>query len=179
MSSRRTFLGQVLGGTASLALRGWRPAAKGPSGSSRVLGASDRVRVGLIGAGGRGQEILKEAMHCPNTEAVAVADVYTRRHDEVKRFAPGIKVYTDFRRLLDDRSVDAVLIATPQHLHALHFVPALQAGKDVYPVNQQRGGREGARARGSGAHGTDHGHSLAHVSQRPLWRLDAAYPCRL
>ena len=90
------------------------------------------MRVGLIGAGGRGQEILKEAMRCPNTEAVAVADVYTRRHDEVKRFAPGIKVYTDFRRLLDDRSVDAVLIATPQHLHALHFVPAIQAGKDVY-----------------------------------------------
>ncbi|PYV21801.1 MAG: gfo/Idh/MocA family oxidoreductase [Acidobacteria bacterium] len=132
MSSRRTFFGQVLGGTASLALRGWRPTTKGPGSSSRVLGASDRVRVGLIGAGGRGQEILKEAMRCPNAEAVAVADVYTRRHDEVKRFAPGIKAYTDFRRLLDDRSVDAVLIATPQHLHALHFVPAIQAGKDVY-----------------------------------------------
>src|SRR2546426_4403325 len=117
MSSRRTFFGQVLGGTATLALRGWRPTPKGPSNSSRVLGANDRVRVGLIGAGGRGQEILKEAMRCPNTEAVAVADVYSRRHDEGKRFAPRIKADTDFRRLLDGRHVDPGPVATPQHPH--------------------------------------------------------------
>jgi len=125
MASRRTFVEQVLRSTATLAISGWLP-------SGRVLGANDRVRVGLIGAGGRGQEILKEAMHCANTEVVAVADVYTRRHDEVKRFAPSIKAYVDFRRLLDDRSIDAVLIATPQHMHALHFVPSIEAGKDVY-----------------------------------------------
>jgi predicted dehydrogenase len=71
-------------------------------------------------------------MRCPNTEAVAVADVYTRRLDEVKKFVPHIATYTDFRRLLDDQSIDAVLIATPQHQHALNFVPAIQAGKDVY-----------------------------------------------
>src|SRR5436309_2996720 len=128
MASRRSFLGQVLGSSAALAASGWLPAAAGSSGASRILNANDRVRVGLIGAGGRGQEILKEAMRCPNTEAVAVADAYRRRLDEVKRFAPGIKTYTDFRRLLDDRGIDAVLIATPQHLHALHFVPALQVG---------------------------------------------------
>jgi predicted dehydrogenase len=125
MPTRRTFLRQALGGTAAVALSSSLP-------SSRVLGANDRVRLGLIGAGGRGKEIFKVAIGCPSTEAVAVADIYTRRFDEVKQFAPNIKTYTDFRQLLDDQSVDAVLIATPQHLHALHFVPAIQAGKDVY-----------------------------------------------
>ena len=125
MSSRRKFMGQILGGTVTLAASGLFP-------SSRVLGANERVRVGLIGAGGRGQEIFKAAIRCPNTEAVAVADVYTRRLDEVKKFAPNIAAYTDFRRLLDDKNVDAVLIATPQHQHALNFVPAIQAGKDIY-----------------------------------------------
>ena len=100
--------------------------------ASKVLGANDRVRIGLIGGGGRGQEILKAALRCPNTEAVAVADVYTRRLEEVKAFAPGVHTFADFRRLLDDKSIDAVLIATPQHQHALNFVPAIQAGKDVY-----------------------------------------------
>jgi predicted dehydrogenase len=125
MSNRRQFL---LGVTANVTAT----AISGLAGSRRVLGANDRVRLGLIGAGGRGKEILREALACPNTEAVAVADIYTRRHDEVKRFAPAIKAYTDFRHLLDDSSIDAVLIASPQHLHALHFVPALEAGKDVY-----------------------------------------------
>ena len=71
-------------------------------------------------------------MRCRNAEAVAAADVYTRRLDEVKAMAPQIKTYKDARQLLDDKSVDAVLIATPQHQHALNFVPAIQAGKDVY-----------------------------------------------
>ncbi len=125
MPSRRTFIGQLLGGTATLAASGLFP-------SRRVLGANDRVRLGLIGAGGRGQEILKSALRCPNTEAVAIADVYTRRLDEVKHSLPHVKTYSDFRRLLDDTSIDAVLIATPQHQHALNFVPAIKAGKDLY-----------------------------------------------
>lgn len=125
MSTRRKFVGQILGGATTLAFSGLIP-------SSRVLGANDRIRLGLIGAGGRGQAILKAALRCANTEAVAVADVYTRRLDEAKQFVPSIKGYTDFRRLLDDRSIDAVLIASPQHVHALHFIPAIQAGKEVY-----------------------------------------------
>ncbi len=125
MSNRRKFIGQILGGAATLAASRFYP-------SSRTLGAHDRVRIGLIGAGGRGQEILKTALRCPNTEAVAVADVYTRRLEKVKGFVPHIKTTSEFRRLLDDTSIDAVLIATPQHQHALNFVPSLKAGKDVY-----------------------------------------------
>jgi predicted dehydrogenase len=97
-----------------------------------VLGANDRIRIGLIGAGGRGTQIFKAALKCPNVEGVAVADVYTRRLDQLKESMPAMQTYRDFRKLLDDKSIDAVLIATPQHLHALNFVPAIQAGKDVY-----------------------------------------------
>jgi predicted dehydrogenase len=125
MPTRREFVGNVLAGAAALAVTG-------TFASRRVLGANNRIRIGLIGAGGRGQEIFKSALQCPNTEAVAVADVYTRRLDEVKKFAPQVKTYQDFRKLLDDKSIDAVLIATPQHQHALNFVPAIQAGKDIY-----------------------------------------------
>ena len=125
MTNRRMFLGRILGGAATLAVSSALP-------SRRVLGANERVRIALIGAGGRGQEILKAAMRCPNTEAVAAADIYTRRLEETKQFAPGIKTFSDFRRVLDDSSIDAVLIATPQHQHALQFVPALEAHKDVY-----------------------------------------------
>lgn len=107
-------------------------AVSGFAPSGRILGANDRVRFGVIGPGGRGQAIFKAALKAPNTEAVAVADVYTRRLDQAKAIAPGVKTYSDFRRVLDDKSIDAVLIATPQHQHALNFVPAIQAGKDVY-----------------------------------------------
>jgi predicted dehydrogenase len=122
---RRRFLKQV-GAAAGAALAHHLVAAP------KVLGANERVRLGLIGAGNRGTEILRAALRCPNTEAVAAADVYSRRLDAVGRVVPDIKTYADFRRLLDDKSIDAVLIATPQHQHALNFVPALQAGKDVY-----------------------------------------------
>jgi predicted dehydrogenase len=125
MASRRVFMQKALTGSAALAAYGLLP-------SSRVLGANDRIRIGLIGAGGRGTVIFKAALKCPNVEAVGVADVYTRRLDKVKGIVPGIKTYSDFRKMLEDKSIDAVLIATPQHLHALNFVPSLQAGKDVY-----------------------------------------------
>ena len=125
MLNRRRFIQQLGGGVAAIAGSSmFRP--------GRVLGANDRIGFGLIGAGGRGIDIFKAALHAPNCQAIAVADVYSRRLDEVKAIVPAIQTYTDFRRLLDDKSIDAVLIATPQHQHALNFVPAIQAGKDVY-----------------------------------------------
>jgi predicted dehydrogenase len=125
VSGRRWFLKET-GVAAGMVLSHGLLAAPKP------LGANDRVRLGLIGAGDRGTEILRTALRCPNTEAVAAADVYTHRLDAIQRVAPGVKTYSDFRHLLDDKSIDAVLIATPQHQHALNFVPALQVGKDVY-----------------------------------------------
>jgi len=125
MSNRREFITKVVGGAATMAVAEF-------SSASRILGANDRVRFALIGAGGRGKEILKAAIQCTNVEAVAVSDLYTRRLDEAKHIIPNAKTYADFRQLLDDKSIDAVLIASPHHQHALNFVPAIQAGKDVY-----------------------------------------------
>jgi predicted dehydrogenase len=107
-------------------------AASGIVAPRSVLGANDRIRFGLIGAGGRGKDIFRVALKCPNAEAVAVADIYPRRLDEARAMAPAVKTCNDYRRLLDDKSIDAVLIATPQHQHALNFVAAIAAGKDVY-----------------------------------------------
>jgi predicted dehydrogenase len=125
MTNRRIFLQQLVGSSTWVAAVGLSP-------STRVLGANERIRIGLIGAGSRGREIFRTALRCSNVEAVAAADVYTRMLDEVKAVAPGIATYRAYQRLLDDKSIDAVLIATPQHQHALNFVPAIQAGKDVY-----------------------------------------------
>jgi predicted dehydrogenase len=100
--------------------------------ASNVLGSNDRIRLGIIGPGARGSEILREALACENVECVGAADVYTKRLEDVKKIAPDAKTYLDYRQLLEDRSIDAVLIATPQHLHCEHFLAALDAGKHVY-----------------------------------------------
>lgn len=100
--------------------------------AARVLGANDRVRLGIIGPGARGQELMKWALQVPNVEFVAAADVFTRRQEEAKAIAPGIKTFSDHRRLLDLKDVDAVLVATPLHCHARHFLDTLAAGKDLY-----------------------------------------------
>ena len=120
MDSRRKFIGSVATGLA------------GSLAPSQVLGANDRIRLGIIGPGARGMEIVREAIACPNTEFTAFADIYTRRLEETKQVAPNAKTYLDYRYLLEDKNVDAVLIATPQHLHCEHFTAALDAGKHVY-----------------------------------------------
>lgn len=120
MQSRRNFIGKVATGLA------------GTLAASNVLGANDRIRFGLVGTGSRGTELLREAIACPNSECVAAADVYTKQLDSARAIAPGARLYRDYRALLDDSSLDAVLIATPPHLHAEQFLAALDAGKHVY-----------------------------------------------
>jgi predicted dehydrogenase len=120
MQSRRLFIEKFATGLAST-LAG-----------STVLSAHDRVRIGLIGAGARGAELLREALACESVDCAAVADIYSKRLEEARGIAPNARGYADYRALLDDRSVDAVIIATPQHLHAAPFVAAMEAGKHVY-----------------------------------------------
>ncbi|HXN96095.1 MAG TPA: Gfo/Idh/MocA family oxidoreductase [Candidatus Acidoferrales bacterium] len=121
-NSRREFIRQAAIGAATLA-------AYPPS---RVLGANDRVRVGMIGVGGRGQELLKQVLGVPDAQLVAIADVYTRSRDEAKQMAPGIQTLDDHRRLLDMKDIDGVIVASPLHIHARHFLDTLAAGKDLY-----------------------------------------------
>lgn len=98
----------------------------------KVRGANDRVRLGIIGPGARGQELMKEFNSVPNTEFVAAADVFNKRHDEAKALAPGIKAFSDHRQLLELKDVDAVIVATPLHCHTRHFLDTIAANKDLY-----------------------------------------------
>src|SRR5713101_6340981 len=100
--------------------------------STRVLGTNDRVRLGIIGPGARGQELMREFLNVPNVEFVAAADVYTRRQQEAGHLAPGIKTLADHRRLLDMKDLDAVIVASPLHCHARHFLDTIAAGKDLF-----------------------------------------------
>jgi predicted dehydrogenase len=121
-NSRRDFVKQAAIGAA--AFLAYPP--------SRVLGANDRVRVGLIGVGGRGQDLLKQVQHVHNAELVAIADIYSRRRNEAMHMANGIQTFDDHRRLLELKDLDAVIVASPLHLHARHFLDTLDAGKDLY-----------------------------------------------
>ncbi|RZU43061.1 Gfo/Idh/MocA family protein [Edaphobacter modestus] len=119
-TDRRSFL--IAGGLTAVA-------------STRAFGANDRLRIGVIGAGGRMQSLLSSA---ENTglpfEIAAISDVYTPRRDEVKTrpSAAMAATHVDYRNVLDDNTVDAVIIATPDHWHVRIAVDALAAGKDVY-----------------------------------------------
>ena len=101
--------------------------------AARVWGANDRIRMGLIGSGGRGREDWGTFLKEPDVEAVAVCDVYEPFLQKGVAMADGrAKPYKDFRRLLEDKGIDAVIVAPPDHWHALMTVAACDAGKDVY-----------------------------------------------
>jgi len=132
--NRRQFLDGSIRTTAGITL-GMAALART---SPRAFGANDRVVLGLIGAGGRGS-LLTEGMvkDADNVEAKYVCEVdETRGHgviknlEEIQGYAP--KRVVDMREVMDDKDVDAVVIATPGHWHSLATVWACQAGKDVY-----------------------------------------------
>lgn len=101
-------------------------------GATRISGANDRIRCATIGTGGRGTYLTKQFV-AQGAEVAAVCDVYEPHlQDGLKEASPGAKSYEDYRRLLEDKSIDAVIVATPDHHHAHMFVDAIQAGKDVY-----------------------------------------------
>jgi predicted dehydrogenase len=95
--------------------------------------ANDRIGIGVIGCGGMGRMDLADFQKQPEAEIVAVCDVYQPNLQEAHQLTDGkARTYSDFRKLLDDRAVDAVVVATPDHWHPLIAVAACQAGKDVY-----------------------------------------------
>ncbi len=130
--NRRRFVG-TLAGSAGLAL--------GPRlAPASALGANERIRVGIAGTGGRARGLMRQLKELPGCELVAVSDVYEPRMLEAVEIA-GTKAVKlpDYRRLLDDKDVHAVLIGSPDHWHLKMTEDALAAGKDVYlekPVSQ-------------------------------------------
>jgi predicted dehydrogenase len=102
-------------------------------GASRVLGANDRVRLGFVGLGNRGDQVLDAFLAHADAEVVAICDLWQPYLDfAAKKIGTGPAQTKDYRRLLDRSDVDAVVISTPDHWHALQAIHACQAGKDVY-----------------------------------------------
>jgi predicted dehydrogenase len=104
---------------------------------SRIVGANERVNLGLIGCGGRGRQVAELMIQAPGAAYIAVCDVYDANAASAKKWAEessrsSAQSFKDFRKLLEQKSVDAVHIATPDHWHAIPTVLACQAGKDVY-----------------------------------------------
>ena len=124
--SRRRFLRRQ----SAAALAGAAFAASAPS----VRGANDRISVGVIGVGGRGGYLTRCLMKLRKQGVVdiaAVCDVYSERVERWSKTV-GCRPYDDWRRLLENRKIDGVVIATPDHWHAPMTIAAADAGKDVY-----------------------------------------------
>jgi hypothetical protein len=119
--TRRTFFMAAAG--ATLAARG---ALAGQS-------ANDRIRIGVIGTGGRARGLMQLLKRLPGNEMVAVCDVYEPRMLQAPDIATAASLKTDdYRRILDNREIDAVVIGTPDPCHKTITLAAVAAGKDVY-----------------------------------------------
>ena len=98
----------------------------------RIQGANDRLRAGIIGAGGRGRYLIGQFKE-QGAEVAAVCDIYEPNLQAgLKEASTGARPFGDYRRLLDDKSLEAVIVATPDHWHARMVIDAVEAGKDVY-----------------------------------------------
>ena len=123
--SRRHFVQSIAAGGASLlSARSY----------AAILGANDRIRIGVIGAGGMAtghMKTLVKMREAENLEIVNVCDIYQKRLDQAVQLTGGAPV-KDYRRVFDNKDIDYVLIATPEHWHYQMASDALEAGKHVY-----------------------------------------------
>src|ERR1041385_1969557 len=99
---------------------------------SRILGANDRVNLGLIGCGDRGQFVMSVFQKNPTVDVTAVCDIYGTKVDQARNKDPNAKSFSDHRKVLDMKEVDVALVATPDHWHAGIAIDALNAKKDLY-----------------------------------------------
>jgi predicted dehydrogenase len=100
----------------------------------RAVAANDRIRLGIIGSGSRGRDRMAAANKAGGIEWIAICDAWDRRREEAKAdyAAPQTELYGDYRRLLDRKDIDAVIVATWDNNHAPLTIAACEAGKDVY-----------------------------------------------
>src|SRR5581483_5127074 len=128
MHDRRDFLK-----TTTIAAAGWATA----SSAKKVLGANDRIRIAIVGVRGRGWDHVKGYKPIEGVDIAYFCDVdenvlRKRLADAEKLGIPKPQTYIDVRKLLEDKNVDAVSIATPNHWHSLIGIWAAQAHKDIY-----------------------------------------------
>ena len=148
-TSRREFITQTGLVAAGISLGAGKLSAARYNG---IIGSGEKIRVGFIGVGNRGTQLLHAFMEQPNVEVAALCDVYepyvSRDYSAVlpryikeignriprmeEKFPGKVDRYSDYRKMLEDKTIDAVCIATPDHWHALQTLDAIGAGKDVY-----------------------------------------------
>jgi len=126
--SRRNFMKSTMAAGAAMALL---------SPNSRVRGANNDLRFAVVGTGGQGNNHIKYFNEKEGVRVVAICDVDREHAEKVardfeKKYGQKVKTYIDVRELLEDKSIDAITSATPNHWHSLITIWACQAGKDVY-----------------------------------------------
>ena len=134
MTTRRDFLKQALTGTAMLSLGGLGLSAKS---YAKVAGANERIRVGAVGVHSRGSALAKNFAKMSGCEVTNICDVDSRSLEKcaaaVEKLQNNkVKREKDVRKMLEDKDMDVVIIATPDHWHAPAALMAMKAGKDVY-----------------------------------------------
>jgi predicted dehydrogenase len=135
MVTRRDFLKKM--GTLAVAGAVSPSLVNAKSPKASVMGANDRINIGLIGCNSMGWTDLLNAVNVPGVECVALCDIdkniINRRAEELtKNKGTKPELYGDYRKLLERKDIDAVIIGTPDHWHCLQMVDACAAGKDVY-----------------------------------------------
>lgn len=123
--NRREMLGGASAAWLAMGLEGVRGLAEPAN--------TDELRVGMIGPGSRGQELLRQLLHVPGVRIAAVCDIYEPRYAQVNRLV-GAEVpnTNDYRELLERKDLDVIYVATPVSLHAEHVLAALKTGRPVY-----------------------------------------------
>lgn len=134
-STRRTFLRQSIIGAGGLAIL---PLAS----SCKAVAPSDSIRLGIIGLGQQAMNLMRGFSRVTGVEVVAGADVYGIKRERFKKFLDeyyseqdmkvDVTTYSDYREILDRDDIDGVIIATPDHWHAIIAIAACKAGKDIY-----------------------------------------------
>ncbi|NLN76635.1 MAG: Gfo/Idh/MocA family oxidoreductase, partial [Armatimonadetes bacterium] len=130
--SRREFL-KTTGAAVALTGVGISAVAQTGGGQAKATPPSEKINIGFIGVGGRGMGLFNGFTSYDDVRVGAISDVYEPRlKDAVAKTQGTAKAYHDYRKLLEQKDLDAVVIATPPQWHALISIEACQAGKDVY-----------------------------------------------
>lgn len=117
----------------SVSRRRFLQSSAGVAASMPAPAANDVIQVGVIGTGARSHELMAATLRLPEARITGIADAYTGRVERaLERVGKAARAYPSYREILADKSIDAVIIATPDHWHKEMVIEALRAGKDVY-----------------------------------------------